>query len=105
MRNIPLETAGCPAYWRTDVNFFIPNSNRNLTVVRRASDGTISLVPIVYWGEFRLARVPVDLTRMHVEWGHIVDADFAIHDAASGRVYLRNGDVFDTLVAFAEASQ
>lgn len=87
------------------MNFFIPNSNPNLTVVRRASDGTISLVPIIYWGECRYRRVPVDLTRMHVEWGHIVDADFAIHDAATGRVYLRNGDAFDTLVAFAEASR
>lgn len=87
------------------MNFFIPNSNPNLTVVRRASDGTISLVPIIYWGEFRLARVPVDLTNMQVDWGRIMYADFAIHDAATGRVYLRNGVVFDTLVAFAEASR
>ncbi|WP_324075204.1 MAG: hypothetical protein RSE14_00605 [Erythrobacter sp.] len=87
------------------MNFYIPNTNPNLTVVRRASDGTISLVPIICWGEFRLARVPVDLTHMGTDWAQVMYSDFAIHDAVTGRVYLRNGDVFDTLVAFAEASR
>ncbi len=83
---------------------FISNANPNLTLVRRASDGTISLVPIIYWCDFRTSCVPIDLTHLAVNWGRI-DADFAIHDASTGRVYLRNGDVFDTLVAFAEASR
>jgi hypothetical protein len=87
------------------MNLFIPNTIPNLTVVRRASDGTISLVPIIGWVEFRLARVPVDLTHMGTDWAQVMCSDFAIHDAATGRVYLRNGDVFDTLVAFVKASR
>ncbi len=87
------------------MNPFIPNTNPNLTVVRRASNGAISMAPIIYWGDFRTGRVPIDVTHLGVEWGQIMYSDFAIHDAANGRVYLRNGDVFDTLVAFAEASQ
>lgn len=87
------------------MNFYTPNTNSNLTVVRRASDGGIVLVPIIYWGECRYGRVPVDLTRMRVECVHIMDADFVIHDAATGRVYMRDGSIFDTLVAFAEASE
>lgn len=87
------------------MNSMIPNTNSNLTVVRRASDGGLQLVPIIYWGEYRYGRVPVDLTRMRGECVQIMDADFAIHDAVTGRFYLRDGDVFDTLVAFAEASR
>lgn len=87
------------------MNSYIPNTNLNLTVVRRASDGGLQLVPIIYWGECRYSRVPVDLTRMQAEWVHIMDVDFAVHDAVTGKVYLRDGDVFDTLMAFEEASR
>lgn len=83
----------------------ISNANSNLTLVRRASDGTILMAPIIYWGDFRTGCVPIDLMCMGVEWGQIMYSDFAIHDAATGLVYLRDGSVFDTLVAFAEASQ
>jgi hypothetical protein len=86
------------------MNSFFSNSNQNLTLVGRASDGTVTLVPIIYWCDFRTVCVPIDLTHMVADWGRI-DADFAVHDAATGRVYMRNGDVFDTLVAFAEASR
>lgn len=83
----------------------IPNTNPNLTVVRRASDGGIELVPILYWCRGVDGHTPIDLTHMGAHWGGSMSLDFAIHDAATGRVYLRNGDVFDTLAAFAEASQ
>lgn len=87
------------------MNPFILNTNPNLTVVRRASDGGIELVPILYWCRTTQGHSPIDLTHMGAHWCDSMYLDFAIHDAATGRVYLRNGDVFDTLVAFAEASQ
>lgn len=87
------------------MNFSVPNTNSNLTAVRRASDGTVTLVPIVYWAELRYRRVPVDLTRMGTEILNIAEADFAVHDASDGRVYLRDGTVFETLEAFEEASR
>ena len=87
------------------MNNHIANTNHNLTAVRRASDGTITLVPIVYWADVRYRRVPVDLTHMGTEILNIAEADFAVHDASDGRVYLRNGAVFETLEAFEEASR
>ena len=86
------------------MNFCIPNTNSSLTAVRRASDGTVTLVPIVYWAELRYRRVPVDLTCTGTELLNIAEADFAVHDASDGRVYLRDGNVFDTLEAFEEAT-
>ena len=87
------------------MNSYIPNTNPNLTVVRRTSDGGIELVPILYWCRATQGHAPIDLTHIGGHWSDSMHLDFAIHDAATGRVYLRNGDVFGTLVAFAEASQ
>lgn len=87
------------------MNFFIPNTNSNLTVVRRANDGGIELVPILYWCRATQGHTPIGLTHMGAHWFDSMYLDFAIHDAATGRVYMRDGSIFDTLVAFAEASQ
>jgi hypothetical protein len=87
------------------MSFHIPNMHPNLTVIRRTSDGAYILVPILYWAEFGYGRVPVDLSRMRIEISHIIDADFAVHDASDGRVYLRDGSIYETLAAFEEASR
>ena len=87
------------------MNFHIPNMHPNLTVIRPTSDGAYILVPILYWAEFRSGRVPVDLTRMSIEWSHIIDADYAVHDASDGHVYLRDGTIYETLAAFEAASR
>ena len=86
------------------MSFYIPNMPANLTVARQTSEGTCINVPILYWAEVRNGRVPVDLTRMRTEFSHIVDADYAVHDASDGRVYLRDGTIYETLAAFDEAS-
>ena len=86
------------------MSIYIPNTNANLNIIRRAEDGGFYLSPILYWWELRYSRVPIDLTRMSVGSSQICDADFAIHDASDGRVYLRDGNVFDTLEAFEEAT-
>jgi len=87
------------------MSFHIPNMHPNLTVIRRTSDCTCLNVPILYWAEFRNGRVPVDLTCMRTELSHIIDADFAVHNASDGRVYLRDGSIYETLAAFEEASR
>ena len=87
------------------MNPFIPNTNPNLTVVRRASDGGIQLVPILYWCRATQGHTPIDLTHMGEHWCDNIHLDFAIHDAATGQVYLRDGSVFETLEAFDEASR
>ncbi len=83
---------------------YIANTNPNLSVIRLAVDGSVTLVPILYWIDVLHQRIPLDLTRMTVQFGRLLDADFAIHDASDGRVYLRDGSVFETLDAFKEAN-
>ena len=87
------------------MSFRVPNMHPNLTVIRRTSEGTCINVPILYWAEFGYVRVPVDLTCMRTELSHIIDAEFAVHDASDGRVYLRDGSIYETLIAFEEASR
>lgn len=87
------------------MNSYVPNTNQNLKVIRRAADGSVTLVPIIYWIDLRTQRVPVDLSRMTDEFWILAHADFAVHDASDGRVYLRDGNIYDTLETFAEASR
>jgi hypothetical protein len=87
------------------MNSYIPNTNPNLTAIRRERDATLSLVPITHWVEARSFRYPVDLTSMAADWSNLGFADFAIHDASDGRVYLRNGSIFEALEAFEKASR
>lgn len=84
---------------------YIPNTNSNLKVARRASDGKVLLIPIVYWVELRGQRLPIDLTNMAMDYWALKDADFAVHDGSNGHVFLRDGSVFKTLEAFNEASR
>lgn len=81
---------------------YIANTNNNLTVIRLASDGSVTLAPILYWIDLQDERIPVDLTRMTIAWQRLLGTDFAIHDDVSGCVYLRNGSGFETLEAFKE---
>jgi hypothetical protein len=87
------------------MNTYIANSNPNLTVIRRSKDGTITLTPIAYWVDLRDQRFPVDLTRMVIDFWVLIEANFAVHDASSGHVYMRDGTIYETLEAFDEASQ
>ena len=81
---------------------YIANTNNNLTVIRLASDGSVTLAPILYWIDLQDERIPVDLTRMTIAWQRLLGTYFAIHDDVRVCVYLRNGSGFETLEAFKE---
>jgi hypothetical protein len=84
---------------------YIANTIHNLTVIRLASDGSVTLAPILYWIDLQDKLIPVDLTRMTIAWQRLLGPDLAIHDDVSRCVYLRNGSGFETLEAFKEENK